>query len=125
MDLQGERVRVAIVGSRDFSDPALVERVVADLPADTVVVSGGARGVDSWAVAAAQRRGLQTEVIRPEGEKYGRSAGFKRNVLIIERAERVIAFWDGKSNGTRHSIDLAKKACKPVDLIIVNPGGVL
>lgn len=45
---------------------------------------------------------------------HGKSAGFKRNVHIIDDSDEVIAFWDGKSRGTRHSINLAKTAKKPV-----------
>ena len=51
-------MNVAIVGSRDYPHPEHIWSYVATLPADTVVVSGGARGVDSWAAAAATRHGL-------------------------------------------------------------------
>ena len=38
--------------------------------------------------------------------------------FIKGSADKVIAFWDGKSNGTKYSIDLAIKANKPVDIYI-------
>lgn len=50
--------RVAIVGSRDFPQPqrvtAFVEKLAVKYPC-TVVISGGARGVDTLAVTAAKR----------------------------------------------------------------------
>ncbi len=37
-------MRVAIVGSRDWTDAAAIRRYIDKLPADATVVSGGARG---------------------------------------------------------------------------------
>ena len=48
---------------------------------------------------------------------YGRSAGFKRNALIVAESDEVVAFWDMKSKGTKSTIDLATKAGKPVRII--------
>ena len=42
-------------------------------------------------------------------DKYGKAAGYKRNDEMARNADALIAFWDGKSRGTRHMIDLAKK----------------
>ena len=103
---------VAVVGSRDYPRPEKVKEFVSKLPIDTIVVSGGARGVDSWAAEAAQEAGLEVEEYLPEWDKYGRSAGFRRNKDIEENADRCIAFWDGKSRGTRHTMELFLKAGK-------------
>ena len=64
-------MNVAIVGSRDYPHPEHVWSYVATLPADTVVVSGGARGVDSWAAAAATHHGLQVRVYPADWRRYG------------------------------------------------------
>ena len=40
---------------------------------------------------------------------YGKSAGFVRNIEMAENATALIAFWDGKSSGTKHMIETAKK----------------
>ena len=42
-------------------------------------------------------------------DKYGKAAGYKRNEEMARNADALIAFWDGKSRGTKHMIDLAKK----------------
>ena len=54
----------------------------------------------------------------PEYEKYGRSAPLKRNVTIIENADIVLAFWDGRSKGTLSVIKYAEKVKKPCEVIL-------
>ncbi len=116
-------MKIAIVGSRDYPDRARVEALVQDLPDDVVVVTGGAVGVDRWAESVARSRGLEVEVILPDWQRYGRAAGPIRNKAIVEAADRVVAFWDGRSRGTRSTIELARKAGKPVE--VVGPPQVL
>lgn len=117
-------LRVAIVGTR-FNlqdDPLLYSRVnedvyafVKNLAEDTLVISGGARGVDTWATDAAAFYGRTWLAIpadwRPNGV-VDRAAGFKRNSQIVEEADAVVAFWDGKSNGTRDTVNKAHRANK-------------
>lgn len=110
-------MKIAIVGSRGFSPLSRVQEFVDSLALGTVVVSGGARGVDTTAESSARSRGLCCEIYLPDWKKYGRSAGFVRNRLIVEAADKVIAFWDGTSRGTKHSIDLAKKLNKELEII--------
>ena len=108
---------VAVVGSRKFKQLDLVTRFVQALPGNTHVVSGGALGPDTRAVLAAAVAGLFTTVLRPEWRRAGRydpAAGFKRNARIVQAADVVVAFWDGRSNGTRDSISKAKAMGKPV-----------
>jgi YspA, cpYpsA-related SLOG family len=105
---------VAIIGSRDYPRPEDVETAVEYLQAHHPgwkLVSGGARGVDTWAATAARARGVETLEILPDWS-LGRSAGMIRNREIVARADVVIAFWDGVSAGTRHSIGLAQQLGK-------------
>jgi len=91
------------------------------LPPGTLVISGGALGVDQLAVKTAKIRGLQTKVFRPnwkpDGKTLDKTAGFKRNKLIVAAAEVVIAFWLPPSNGTRNSIDLTLDAGKGLRVV--------
>lgn len=112
-------MKVAIVGSRGYSRLGDVSLFVTLLPHDAVIVSGGARGVDSAAESAARVRGMQTVIYKAEWARYGNSAGYKRNADIVKAADVVVAFWDGVSKGTKHTIDLAHQAEIPV-LVIVN-----
>lgn len=108
-------MKLAIVGSRDYAYRARVLAFVDRLKFDTIVVSGGARGVDTWAEVAAERRGLQTEIYRvtaADWERIGKSAGRRRNAVVVEKADWVVAFWDGASPGTLDTICKARDADK-------------
>jgi len=110
-------MRIAIVGSREYHDPEAVTACVSSFPPDTVIVSGGARGVDTWAEQAAHACGLQVDIKRPNWDAYGKGAGFIRNVDIVRSADKVIAFWDGKSKGTAHSIRVARQLGKELETV--------
>ena len=109
--------KVAIVGSRDYPHRQRVYDYVAALPYDTTVISGGAPGVDSWAEDAARERGLRVSVKHADWDIYGRAAGPIRNTAIVAPADRVVAFWDGKSPGTADTIRKARDAGLPVEVI--------
>ena len=112
---KSRRERVAIVGSRNFPRLRMVRDYVKKLPTGTIVVSGGARGVDSAAVAAAEARGLKTKVYLPNIEVHGTSAFAVRNRKIVRYADRVVAFMvDGGSRGTEMTLGFAREAGKPV-----------
>lgn len=108
-------MKVGIVGSRDFARLDLVTAYVNTLPPDTIVVSGGARGVDSVAEQAAHARGLVCVIYKPDW-KDGKGAGFARNGRIVAQSDRVVAFWDGKSRGTLDTVWKAYKSTKRVEL---------
>ena len=107
-------MNVAIVGSRDYSNKQHILEFILTLPSGTTIVSGGARGVDTWAEQYAIEYGYPT-ITYPAQWKLAngsvdRGAGFKRNKDIITNATHVVAFWDGKSHGTLNSIQLALKS---------------
>lgn len=111
-------MKIAIVGSRTFEDYdamcSFVEEKLADMGCSTIeaVVSGGARGADILAERYAQKRGLQMIVFPAEWKKYGRRAGFIRNVDIIRACDVCFAFWNGESRGTQHDIELCEQMNK-------------
>ena len=79
-----------------------------------VVVSGLARGVDAAARGYAQTHGVSLTEFLPDYARYGRAAPLRRNVQIVAYADLVLAFWDGKSRGTKFVIDQCKKMGVPV-----------
>ena len=104
-------MKVAVIGSRTLTVPDLGKY----LPPDTTeIISGGAKGVDTSAREHAQAHGMALAEFLPDYEKYGRGAPLRRNIDIIARADMVLAFWDGKSNGTKFVIDTCKKLGVPV-----------
>lgn len=111
-------MKLAIVGSRNFNNKELFERVL-DTYKDraTLVVSGGARGADQMGESWAKSNNIPVKIHYPEWEKYGKKAGFLRNQLIIEDCDECVAFWDGKSNGTKNSIFISEKLGKKVNVV--------
>lgn len=122
-------MRVIIAGSRDITDPDIVEEAIEASGFEiTEVVSGGARGVDLNGMAWARRHGMDPKIFLPEWDKYpGKSAGFVRNVQMAEYAAEadgaLIAIWTGESAGTRHMIKEAEKRNLKVYVHLVKPQG--
>lgn len=108
--------RIAIVGSRGWGNKQAVIDLVRALPLGTVVVTGGARGVDSIAEEEALKCGLVVAVCRASFEQWGRAAGPVRNKIIVDLADEVFAFWDGKSPGTKNTIHHANQAGKKITI---------
>jgi len=108
---------VGVVGSRGFNDYELMIRELDKLPI-TKIVSGGAKGADSLAIYYAILRELPFKIYPPNWDLHGRSAGYKRNVEIVDNSDEIVAFWDGKSKGTKSTIDIANKQCKKVTIIL-------
>lgn len=109
-----------VVGSRSITDYNYIKEkldsIITERFADynIIVVSGGAKGVDSLAELWANNNGFETVIMKADWNKYGKSAGYIRNEemhkFIASKEHRiVVAFWDGKSRGTAHNFDLAKK----------------
>jgi hypothetical protein len=70
--------------------------------------------VDTWAAEAARARGLEILVFRADWKSHGKAAGVLRNTTIVEAADQIVAFWDGRSRGTKDTIAKAGVASKPV-----------
>jgi hypothetical protein len=74
---------------------------------DVEIVSGTAAGADTLGERYAQEKGYEVKKFPAQWDLYGKSAGYKRNQQMAEYADGLIAFWDGKSRGTKHMIDIA------------------
>ena len=107
-------MKIAVVGSRAFRDWAHFSRVMRDaIKRGDIIISGAARGADAMAKRWADENDI--EIIEyPADWSKGLDAGFVRNRQIIGECDQCIAFWDGKSPGTEHSIRLCRAWKKPV-----------
>lgn len=109
-------MKVAIVGSRDFNDYSqlhyMIDRIRLMFKVDGFV-SGGAKGADSLAETYARACKIPIEVFKPDWDTHGKAAGMIRNGEIVRAADIVVAFWDGKSRGTKNTIDRALHEKKP------------
>lgn len=112
-------MKVAVVGGRDFDSKDLLYNTLDARGNIDLVVTGDAAGADALARRYATDRNIPLTVFRADWEQYGRAAGPKRNTHIVtSEAEVIIAFWDGKSRGTKNSIQQARSVGK--DVVIVN-----
>lgn len=120
-----DKFKVIIAGSRDFTDLRLMQikmdillkrfrnedarRLMGTTLYDGVeIVSGTARGADKTGEKYAESRYMEAKLFPADWDKHGRSAGYKRNEQMADYADALVAFWDGRSRGTKHMIDIAK-----------------
>jgi hypothetical protein len=104
-------MRVLVCGSRSWDDAAEIAEALKRLPRGSTVIHGGARGADQLAGTVAAKLGFEVEVYPADWSAYGKRAGFIRNMEMIDtQPDRVVAFWDGRSTGTKHTLDLARRA---------------
>jgi len=106
-------MKLAIVGSRKITE-VNIGKYIKIMP--SLIISGGAAGVDTAAELWAESKGIATEIIKPEYGRYKKAAPLIRNRAIVEMCDLLIAFWDGESKGTIHAINYAKKLGKCVEV---------
>ncbi len=112
-------LRMIVAGSRNFGDDQRMSQVLREYLGDKTperklqFVSGTARGADSMGERFAREHGYDLKRFPAQWERYGRSAGYRRNAEMAAYAAQetgvFFAFWDGESRGTRHMISLAKE----------------
>ena len=106
------RFQVIIAGSRDFNDYDLLSTKCDFLFSQkkpTKIISGCANGADKLRIRYAKDNGIEVLEFPADWDKHGKSAGYIRNTEMLKYADALIAFWDGKSKGTKHMISIAKK----------------
>lgn len=108
--------KVIVAGGRDFADYDLLKSKLDNLLVNrdpVEIVSGTARGADKLGEFYARTSKLDLALFpadwKPNGV-FDKSAGYKRNAQMADYADALVAFWDGKSRGTMHMINLAKSA---------------
>ena len=114
-------MKLLIAGSRSFNNyPFLCERVdffVGDKEISSVIC-GMARGPDLLGKRYAEERGILVEEF-PADWSLGLQAGYLRNVEMGNVASHAVIFWDGKSKGSKHMIDIVKRLNKPCRVVMV------
>ena len=114
--------RVIVAGSRGFFDYELMCRELDRLfnesrmfaGREVKIISGMADGADSLAIRYADERKLTKILFPANWKRYSRVAGFLRNEDMLSVATHLVAFWDGKSSGTYHMIEIAQAKGIPV-----------
>ena len=110
--------RIIVCGGSKFNDYSLLEsslnRIFNEYSGDAIeIISGHAKGTDSLGERYAKEHNLKCTVFAADWKRYGKAAGPIRNSQMLKYAKQenpiVIAFWDGKSHGTKDTINKAKK----------------
>ena len=109
-------MKLLIVGSRSITSFDLSPYISKET--DTII-SGGASGIDSLAEQYADLHRLSKYIIRPYYKQFGRAAPLKRNEQMVDMADEILIIWDGRSKGTKHTIQYAIKTNKPLTVVQV------
>ena len=110
-------MRVMVCGSRDWSDVDAVTLRLLELPSDAYLLHGAASGADQIASEAAASIGIPQRAFPPDYTRPSPQRYHERNDQMLARADLVLAFWDGKSRGTKSVIEKAKERGVPVEVI--------
>lgn len=119
-----KELRVIIAGGRDFDDFQLLTNRCNEILSEEIkdnsvdgirIISGTARGADKLGEQFANVAHHEVSRFPADWDKYGKSAGYRRNTEMAKFAVEdknvgiLIAFWNSKSRGTKHMIDLGNK----------------
>ena len=120
--------RVIVTGSRCFNDFGFLKQELDKLfneneefvGKEIKIISGVALGTDALAIDCADKHKLTKILFPANWKRYPCIAGFLRNEDMLSVATHLVAFWDGKSIGTLHMIEIAKAKGVPVWVIPIN-----
>lgn len=103
-------MKTIIAGSRSVRHFSDVVHAVTQSHFDiTEVVSGHAEGADKLGETWARAAGVPVKIFKADWHRFGHSAGPQRNLEMGVYADALIAVWDGKSKGTKHMIECARR----------------
>lgn len=112
-------MKVLVTGSCAWKDPQAVYTKLKELPRGTTIIHGCAPGVDTFAGKSAELLGFDVMEFPPDIARYGKGASAKRNIEMTKQgADLCIAFWNGKSHGTFHTMYHAVLEGIPVDVVM-------
>jgi predicted Rossmann fold nucleotide-binding protein DprA/Smf involved in DNA uptake len=118
-------VRVAVIGSRNFSDYNLfcekLEYLIQNIKEDIVYISGACKsGADKMIADYCRENNKELIEYPPDYIKYpGKHALFKRNDEIVANCDYLISFWNGISRGASYTHNKALKDGKRVKIIMI------
>lgn len=111
--------RVIVAGGRDFESVADAFNYLNEMkPFDVEIVCGGAKGADAIGEYWATLNHKEVKYFPADWETHGKAAGHIRNRQMAEYATHLIAFWDGKSRGTKNMIQTAEKL--GLEVLVIN-----
>jgi YspA, cpYpsA-related SLOG family len=113
-------MKLIVAGSRTFTDYQRLCQVLApDRHRITQIFTGGARGAELLGYRWAWKHAIRHQLFRADWERFGKSAGVRRNYQMAQAGDVLIAFWDGQSSDTAHMVQCMRQLGKPVVVIRV------
>lgn len=112
---------IIVAGTRTFDDYPLLATwldVLRVFYGDIVIISGSAPGADRLAETYAERNEIPIKLYPANWKEHSRAAGPLRNQQMCEVGDVLLAFWDGKSQGTDNMVHLAKAKGIPIHLVM-------
>ncbi len=116
-------MKVIICGDRNWKNEKIIFQRLFDLPSDTIIIEGGCEGADLISRKIALDLGLEVVEFPAAWKKYGKSAGPKRNIKMLNtKSDLVIAFHNNlkESKGTKHTVNEALRRGIIVEIINEN-----
>lgn len=116
-------MKLIIAGSRVFGNYQLLAKHLDDICSRydiTEIVSGTAAGADSLGELYAKDHNIPVKRFPADWNKYGKSAGYRRNEQMAQYADACICFSVNNSKGTEHMISLAKKNKLRLRIVRIN-----
>ena len=124
-------IRIIIAGGRKFNDYEMLKRTMLKFIIKlhdhidfhkVEIVSGNANGADKLGERFAKEYNYDLKIMPAQWDLHGKSAGYIRNNEMLVYAKEadhsvLVAFWDGKSKGTSHMIEIARNKLKNVDIV--------
>lgn len=105
-------MKTIIAGSRNHVTYDEVLQAMIECPWTfeiTEVVSGKARGVDTMGEQWAKENNIPIKEFPADWKKFGKKAGYIRNIEMADYSDALICVWDGVSKGSFHMINIAKE----------------
>ena len=117
-DADRKEKKIIVAGSRTFNDyDLLCKRLDFFLcNCKPTIVCGEAKGADTLGRKYAEEHNIPI-ISCPADWSKGKGAGYLRNVDMANIADAAVCFWDGKSKGTKHMIEVMKDFGKPVKVV--------
>ena len=127
--MKSDTYKIIIAGGRDFDDyeslNKYMDKLISNLPPSIKsrkieIVSGTAKGADTLAEKYAEERVYEIELFKPDWDLHGKIAGLVRNGKMAKYSDALVVFWDGRSTGTKHMIEQAKKEGIKTSIVYYN-----
>ena len=116
-------MKVLVCGGRDYQGVGIVYRTLDELDRDlrdkngrgiSQIIAGGARGADSIAEMYAEQRNIKRRIFKANWDKFGKKAGYLRNVQMLKEGEPDIAVAFSGGKGTDMMVSILESADIPV-----------